>query len=104
MKTWKATLILGVMCLGLWAMISGQMHAQTEPVPPAPQAAQTAPQTPTAEQEATAIVGQAVQGFLVYGRTTDAERKLIIDSYNTVKAAMERLAALEKPATEGDKK
>ena len=83
-------------------------YAETESASqtPAPQATQTAPQQPTAEQQATAIVGQAIQGFLLYAPTTEAQRKLAIDSYNTVKAAMDRLAAIEKPApvAEGDKK
>lgn len=89
MKAVKATLVIGVVCLGLWAMMSSVMQAETEP---APQAA------PTAEQQATAIVGQAVQGFLLYAPTTEAQRKLAIDSYNTVKTAIDEMAQpLEAP-------
>lgn len=101
MSTWKATLILGVLCLGAWAMLSGVMQAQTEPVPAQaqmPTEAQTvAVERAVAEQQALAIVGQAVQGFLLYAPTTEAQRKLTIESYNAVKAAVDRLAALEKP-------
>ena len=83
----------------LLCLLSGSdTCAQTEPALQAPQAAQTAQDALTGDQQATALLGQAVQGFLLYAPTTEAQRKLAIDSYNTVKAAMDRLAALEKPA------
>ena len=104
MKRSQYVLLLTGVWVIAWALLcllsGSDTCAQTEPAPQAqaPQAAQTAQDALTGDQQATALLGQAVQGFLLYAPTTEAQRKLAIDSYNTVKAAMDRLAALEKPA------
>jgi hypothetical protein len=105
MKATMQIAVTAILALGAWAMLSGILYAETEPIPPQANAEATAPtvappqaqtQTLTVEQ-AFQNLGGAVNGFLTYAPTNEGQRKLVIDSYNTVKAALDRLAVLEAP-------
>jgi hypothetical protein len=78
--------------------------AETEPIPPQASAeAATPPVTPPQAQRLTVEqafqnIGGAVNGFLTYAPTNDAQRKRVIDSYDIIKAALDRLAQYDTAA------
>jgi hypothetical protein len=90
MNAAKIGIVISIGMLGLWAMIQGELNAQEQPVPAQPAPAMTL-------QQATQNLSGIVSGFLTYAPTTDAQRKLAVDSYNIVKAEMDKLIAAQTP-------
>lgn len=98
----KAFTILVLTAVAIYAAVSCVM-AETEPAPQ-PLAPQATPVQPTmTTDQAMQNLGGVLSAFLQYAPTNDAQRRLAVESYNAVKAAMDRLATLEKQAEEEPK-